>query len=208
MPLTYILIGVTVVISFYAFNRADVKYRLMMNPYNINRKQQYYRFITSGFIHGDQMHLLFNMLSLYFFGPAVEQVFSMIFGSLGPIYFVVLYLMAIVVSDVPTYWKQRNNPAYNALGASGGVSAIIFAFIIFEPLRDICLYFALCLPGFILGTAYIIFSYYQGKRSRDNINHDAHLFGALFGLVFCMVLYPSAIENFYAQISQWLGGKL
>jgi len=125
---------------------------------------------------------------------------------MGPIYFVVLYLLAIIVSDIPTYWKQRDNPVYNSLGASGGVSAIIFAFIIFEPTADIYI-FIVKAPGFIIGTLYIIFSYIQGKKSNDNINHDAHLFGALFGLLFCIVLYPPCIGEFFQEISGWMADK-
>lgn len=203
IPITYVIMGITILTSFYSFNRGDVLYRFMMNPYQINNRKQYYRFITSGFIHNDHMHLLMNMFSLYFFGRAVEVVFAARFGAAGNFYFVALYLLAIVVSDIPTFLKHRNNPGYNALGASGGVSAVIFAFIIFRPLDDICLYFALCMPGFILGTAYLIYSYLSGRNSKDNINHDAHLFGALFGLIFCVILYPPSIGEFFQQVSQW-----
>ncbi|HEY6436668.1 MAG TPA: rhomboid family intramembrane serine protease [Ignavibacteriaceae bacterium] len=203
MPITYIIIGITVLTSFSAFNKSDVLHRFMMNPYQIQKRGQYYRFLTSGFIHGDHMHLLMNMLSLYFFGTAVERVFAGLFDEMGGIYFVVLYLVAICVSDWPTYFKHRNNPAYNSLGASGGVAAIIFAFIIFRPLDKIYLYFAIGIPGFILGTLYLIYSYFQGRKANDNINHDAHLFGALFGLVFCIVVHPSCIPEFLEQISHW-----
>jgi membrane associated rhomboid family serine protease len=143
------------------------------------------------------------MISLYFFGSAVERIFNAIFGETGGLYFIALYILGIVVSDIPTFFKQRENPGYNALGASGGVSAVIFASIIFEPLNNICFYIYFCFPGFILGTLFIVFSYYQGKRSRDNINHEAHLYGALFGLLFCIVLYPSSIRIFFEKVMQW-----
>jgi membrane associated rhomboid family serine protease len=201
-PITFILIGITVAISFLTFNRPALKAALMMNPYHIRKQGQYYRFITSGFIHQHHMHLLINMFSFYFFGTAIEQIFGYLFGAAGAIYYIALYLMAIVVSDLPTFFKQQDNPRYNSLGASGGVAAVIFAFIIFEPLQSICLYFVFCLPGFILGVGYIIYSYYQGRRSNDNINHEAHLYGALFGLVFCIAVYPSSINLFYQQVTQ------
>jgi membrane associated rhomboid family serine protease len=102
---------------------------------------------------------------------------------------------------VPTYFKNKGNPAYNALGASGGVAAVVFASILFEPIRLLCFYFVLCLPGFILGAIYFIYSYFKGRGSRDNINHDAHLYGALFGLVFCIILYPASIVNFFDQLA-------
>jgi membrane associated rhomboid family serine protease len=166
MTLTYILIGITVLISWYGFNQPDVVRKHMMNPFLIHSRQQYYRFITSGFIHKDFVHLLWNMLSLYFFGSVVEQIFKAIWGStLGGVYFIVLYLVGIIVSDIPTYFKHRNNPGYNALGASGGVASVIFVSIIFFPLNEICLYFALCIPGFILGTLYLIYSYFYGRKS-------------------------------------------
>ena len=201
--ITYIIIGVTTLVSLYAFQAPGFLPAAMMNPYAVQQRQQYYRLVTSGFIHKDHIHLLWNMLSLYFFGTAIEREFHALFGVAGGVYFIALYLMAIIVSDVPTLFKHKDNPGYNSLGASGGVSAVIFAFIIFEPLADICLYFALCMPGFILGALYIIFSWYQGRKSNDNINHDAHLYGALFGLIFCVIVAPSSIGNFLEQIINW-----
>jgi membrane associated rhomboid family serine protease len=204
MPITYIIIGISVIVSFYAFNNASIMAKLIMNPYTIHRRNEYYRFITSGLIHGNHIHLIMNMISLYFFGPNVEMIFEAVFGPMGSVYFVLLYVMGIVISDVPTYFKNKNNPGYNSLGASGAVSAVIFAFVMFLPVDKICLYAVLCFPGFILGTAYIIYSYYQGKKDNDNINHEAHLWGALFGILFCVVLHPPVIPGFIRQINEWL----
>jgi len=201
--ITYILIGITTLVSLYAFKSPRLLSSLIMNPYYTARNQQYYRFITSGFIHKDHTHLLWNMFSFYFFGTAIEREFHALFGASGALYFIALYILAIVVSDIPTYFKHRNNPQYNSLGASGGVSAVIFAYIIFEPLSHICIYIALCMPGFILGALYIIFSWYQGRKANDNINHDAHLYGALFGFVFCVIIAPSSILNFVEQLKNW-----
>jgi membrane associated rhomboid family serine protease len=143
------------------------------------------------------------MFSFFFFGRAIEFRFSELFGDAGGLYFIALYMLAIIVSDIPTYLKQKNNPGYNSLGASGGVSAVIFAFIIFQPLDLICIYIALCMPGFILGALYILFSWYQGRKSNDNINHDAHLYGALFGFIFCVIVAPGSIGEFVDQIKNW-----
>jgi len=186
-----------------AFNRPAMLSEFMMNPYNVKTKGQYYRFITSGFIHQDHMHLIMNMFSLYFFGLVIETIFGMIFGGWGAVYYILLYLMAIVVSDLPSFFKHKSNPRYNSLGASGGVSAVIFASIVFQPTQDICLFIKICLPGFILGTAYIIYSYFQGKKANDNINHDAHLYGAAFGFIFCVIIYPPSIPNFFKEIMSW-----
>lgn len=201
--ITYIIMGVTVAASFFVWDQKQWMDKLTMAPYRINTKKEYYRFMTSAFIHADHMHLLLNMLSLYFFGVAVERILKNLFGSAGGLYFIALYVLAVIVSDIPSYIKYKKSYNYSSLGASGAVSAVIFAFILFRPIADICLYYELCLPGFIMGTAYVVYSYYQGKSSRDNINHDAHLYGALFGLVFCFLIYPESIPEFAEQISNW-----
>lgn len=201
--ITIVIIVITVGVSLFAMNQANVQRSLMMNPYMITKRGQYYRLVTSGFIHGDHMHLIFNMFSFYFFGTQLEYIFQYIFGTMGTTYFIAMYVLGIIVSDIPTLFKHQNNPGYNSLGASGAVAAVIFGCILFQPLQDICLYYVLCFPGFILGTVYIIYSYYSSKRSRDRINHDAHLFGAIFGLVFCIVLYPDSIRIFLEQMREW-----
>jgi membrane associated rhomboid family serine protease len=206
MTVTILLILITVLVSFPAFNRPDVQLRMMMTPYRIARNGEFYRFLTSGFIHKDHMHLLLNMFSFYFLGSAVEEEFGILFGKAAPFYYGVMYLSAIVVSDAPTYFKQKNNPHYHSLGASGGVAAVVFGFIILQPMQDICIYFALCMPGFILGALYIAYSYFQGKNSNDSINHDAHLYGSLYGLVFCMIFYPASIPVFYHHVKDWIAG--
>jgi membrane associated rhomboid family serine protease len=203
VSVTVILICITVAVSFYSFNKPEVLTRLMMNPHSITTRGQYYRFISSGFIHQDHMHLLWNMFSFYFFGTAVEAVLGALFGEGGMYYFIALYLTSIVVSDIPTFLKEKNNTHYNSLGASGGVGSVIFVFIIFQPLQSICLYFALCMPGFVFGVGYLIYTYYQGRKAKDNINHDAHLYGAVYGLLFCVAVYPSSLPQFYEQIKYW-----
>lgn len=208
ISITIILIALTTLTSFLAFNKPVVTGRFTMSPYVIAHRKQYYRFITSGFIHANHIHLLVNMFSFYFFGTAVEMIFNIIFGDAGPFYFVALYLTAIVVSDWPVYFKHRNDYHYHSLGASGGVAAIIFAFIIFQPLERICIYFVFCLPGVVLGIAYLVYSYYQGRKANDHINHEAHLYGALFGLLFCILFYPRSLMIFYEQIRQWISGGL
>jgi membrane associated rhomboid family serine protease len=198
-----IIVAITVILSLYAFNNQSLLRKLIFNPYKIKTQKEFYRFISSGFIHNDHVHLIFNMISLYYFGSAISIVFTTIFGATGYLYYIALYIMGIIVSDIPTYFKNQNNPGYNALGASGGVSAVVFAFILFLPLAPINLYFVIPIPGFILGALYILYSWYQGKKANDNINHDAHLYGALFGLVFCVVLYPAVVPHFFQQLANW-----
>lgn len=203
LNITTIIIIITAGVSFYTMNQPQVLYQLMMNPYQVVHRQQYYRLVTSGFIHKDFTHLLFNMISFYFFGTKLEYIFTYIFEGLAPVYFIALYILGIIVSDLPTLFKNKNNPGYNSLGASGAVAAVIFACIMFDPLSLIYIFFAIPVPGFILAVLYIGYSYYSGKRANDGINHDAHLYGALFGVLFCIVVYPRSIQIFAQQISEW-----
>ena len=149
------------------------------------------------------MHLIFNMFSFYFFGTQLEYIFQEIFGALGSVHFMAIYFLGIVVSDIPTVLKNRNNKYYNSLGASGAVSAVVFACILFLPLRDICIYGVLCFPGVVLGALYLIYSFYSSKKSKDGINHDAHLYGALFGVAYCLVFYPDSFRIFIQQMGEW-----
>lgn len=203
LNITTIIIIITAGVSLYTMNQPQVLYQLMMNPYQVVQRQQYYRLVTSGFIHKDFTHLLFNMISFYFFGTKLEYIFTYIFEGMAPIYFIALYILGIIVSDLPTLFKNKNNPGYNSLGASGAVAAVIFACIMFDPLSLIYIFFAIPVPGFILAVLYIAYSYFSAKRANDGINHDAHLYGALFGVLFCMVVYPRSIQIFVQQISEW-----
>jgi len=174
----------------------------IMNPYRIKNKSQYYRFITSGFLHGNLTHLLFNMITFYFFGSRVESIFHYIFGPAGSVIFIFFYLTAIVVSDIPTYLKHREHPHYNAIGASGGVSAVLFSSILYNPTSTIFVFF-IPLPGFIVGALYLLYSFQKGKDMSDNINHDAHLYGGLFGIVFTLLVDPGVIPRFFEQLTSF-----
>lgn len=203
ISVTIILIVINVAASLYAWKRPDIFQRWLLNPYAVRHRNQYERFITSGFIHSDYMHLLFNMFTLYFFGPIIEQAYGYLFDGSGVWLFLVLYFAGMIIADIPTFLKNRNNPNYNSLGASGAVSAIVFSSIMFRPLNEICLFGLLCLPGFILGGLYLLYSFYQGKRMADNINHDAHLYGALFGVVFTIVIWPEVVPHFFRELSNF-----
>jgi len=199
--LTTILIGITALSSIIAFNRPTLLDRWMFIPYRIKQRNQWDRFILSGFIHKDFMHLLFNMFTFYFFGGVVERFFKFQFGlELGGLIFLGFYIIAIVLADIPTYLKEQGNSYYRALGASGGTSATVFASIILMPLSDICLFGLLCLPGFLLGGFFLIYSYVKGQQGQDNINHDAHLYGAIFGIVSILLLSPGSAGMFLEQI--------
>lgn len=203
MSLTVIIIIINVVVSYMGFQNPTLQYKLTMNPVAILRQGQWYRVVTSGFIHSNWAHLGFNMFTFYFFGRLVEQIFTALKGDQGGIYFVLFYLLGIVISDLPSLLKHKDHPHYNSLGASGGVAAIVFCSILFFPTNDICLYGFICIPGFILGVIYLIYSYTKGKSLSDNVNHDAHLIGAVFGLVFSVVMEPRVLASFIQQIAEW-----
>jgi membrane associated rhomboid family serine protease len=190
---TIIIIILTTLLSFSAFNNQKLYSDLILYPPAIQRGQ-YYRFLTSGFIHADMQHLLFNMLTLYFFGEAIEGLLN---EAVGRWAFLALYLGAIVISDIPSYLKNKNNAHYASLGASGGVSAIVFAFIIFAPWA----WFAFPpVPAIIFGIGYMWYSIYMSKKGTDNVNHDAHLWGALFGIVFIFINMPEQVLGFVQRL--------
>lgn len=204
MSVTLILIIITVAISFYAWQNESLMHKWIFQPYAVQRDNSWYRFLTSGFLHADMTHLFFNMFTFFFFGQAVERTFQAIFGSqTGILLYLLVYIGGIIVSDIPTFFKHRNDPPYRALGASGGVASVVFSSILFYPTQDICLYGLLCIPGFILGVLYVMYSYFSGKKMGDNINHDAHLYGAVYGFVLSLVLVPAALPSFVQQIGSW-----
>jgi len=196
MEITYGLMVAIGLITYYAWQRPDVHRKLMLNPYATFHEKQFSRLITSGFVHNNGMHLFLNLFTLYFFGGAIEKIFMAYFGDTGNFLYLLLFLTAVIVANIPTLIKHKDQPNYNSLGASGGVSALVLAFILFDPLQDLCLYAILCLPGYALGGLFIVYSIVMSKRGADNINHDAHLFGALYGIVFILLLKPSTLAEF------------
>lgn len=202
MYYTHIIIAITAIISFWAWSNGEVMFKSFFIPTHIKERKEYWRFFTHGFVHADQMHLIFNMLALYFFGPSVEVAFAVYFGSSK--IFVLFYFVALIASSIPSYYKHRNNYRYRALGASGAVSAVIFAAIIFDPWRRIGLLFlpdSLSIPGILFGVLYIWYSAYMSKQNRDNIGHDAHLWGAVFGFIFPFIIEPRLFQVFINNLS-------
>ena len=175
ISVTVIFIGITCIICYYAWKYPVLMNRSLFSPYRINHHKEYQRFIYSGFIHKDGTHLLFNMFTFFFFGRVVEQFLAYRLGMVpGAALYVVFYLAAIVIADIPTYLKRKDDPSYHALGASGGTSAAVFASIVLAPLDKICIFGIFCLPGFILGILFLGYSIYQGKQEEGNINHDGN----------------------------------
>ena len=196
-PITYALIGITCVVSWIAFNNRKLADRLILWPPAIDKNRQYDRLLTYGFIHADFMHLLFNMITLFFFGPPIERLM----GGFGLWVFPLFYLSALVVSILPTYLKNQKNPNYLSLGASGAVSAVLFAFILLDPWRLIFVFF-IPLPAIVFAVLYVGYSVWMDKRGGDRINHSAHLAGAAYGVMFLLIMQPKVLGHFLAQLQQ------
>ena len=190
MSVTLIILIATCIISVIAFKNQKLIDDLIFYPPAVTERNQYYRFITCGFIHANVAHLAFNMYSFWIFGEYVEILFMTVFGPVGRWYYLLMYISALVVCLLPTYFNNKNNYHYRSLGASGAVSAVIFAFIFLNPLQGIGLIFLpreFMIPGFIFGFLYLILSSYLDKKGGGNINHSAHIWGSVYGIVFLIV---------------------
>ena len=202
--MTIIFVAITCLISFVAFNNEKLFGKLQFNAYQIYHRKEYYRLLTHGFIHADWMHLIVNMLVLYMFGKSIETKFTQleIEGVINYpfLWYSFLYLTAIIISSLTTLKKHRDDIWYNSVGASGGVSAILFCYIFFYPFRILLLYGIIPLPGIVLGVLYLFYSQYMSKKNRDNINHDAHFVGAVFGFLFPILINYHFIFEFISKI--------
>ena len=201
--ITTIIVIITSIISIFAFKRHDVMRKFDLAPYQIATKREYYRFFTHAFLHADWVHLIINMLVLYSFGRHVENIFSelKVRGLLSSpeLTYLLLYIGGILLSTVTTYLRHRTNPDYLAVGASGAVSSILFTSIFFSPMEMIYFYGIIPMPGIIFGVLYLIYSSYMSRKGGDNINHDAHLWGAVYGFIFPLFIDFSLFNEFLNQ---------
>lgn len=198
MSYTLIIILITVVTSVIAFSNNDLNNKLILYPRLMHdNPASYYRLLTSGFIHADWMHLFFNMFSLYFFGQGVEKIYML--AGLPAFAYPAMYLLGIVVASLPSFFKHKDNHYYRSLGASGGVAAVIFAYVYFAPWAQIYLYF-IPVPAIVFAVLYLIYSMYAAKKGGDYINHDAHFWGSVFGFVFTLIFAPDHGLNFLDQL--------
>ena len=202
--ISLIIVIVTVLTSVAAFRRQDLFHRFDLSPSRIVHQKQYYRIFSHAFLHVDYFHLGINMLVLYSFGTIIEQKFfileqeGVIFS--GTFFYLLLYLGSIAVASISTVSRHRNNEGYTAVGASGAVSAVVFAYIFFAPLNKIYFYLVLPIPGILFGVLYLVYSSYMGRRNKDNINHSAHFWGAVAGFLFPVLLEPALFMDFLDQL--------
>lgn len=196
-PITLLLIGITALVSWMAFNNRALADRLILWPPAIDRHKQYDRLVTYGFLHADFAHLLFNMITLFFFGRMIETLMLKITGHWWV--YLLFYLSALVVSILPSYLKNQKNPNYLSLGASGAVSAVLFAFILVSPWSLIFVFF-IPAPAILYGVFYVGYSIWMDKKGGDRINHSAHLSGAAFGVLFMLCMEPRVLQVFLGQL--------
>lgn len=196
----WLIIGVTVVVSYMAFQNNELMEKLQFNAAQIIQRKEYYRLISHAFIHANWPHLLVNMLVLYFFGRNMVVYLNYYFGNHANAYFLILYFGGILASNIWSLIKNKNNYYYNAVGASGAVSAVVFATIFFAPLQTIYLFMVLPIPGILFALGYLLYSYQMSKNKRDNVAHDAHFLGALFGFVFPILLKPDLFSQFIDKL--------
>lgn len=197
-PVASLILLFTVVTSIYAFNDHTLYGKFMLHPYSVYRKNKLYTLITSGMIHSDWMHLIFNMMTFFFFAFTLE-------AQIGSFKFGLIYFTSLILSDIPTIFKHKNDFWYNSLGASGAISGVLFSFILFYPLTPLYLFFIpIGIPAVLFGGLYLLYCVYASRQSRDNINHDAHFFGALTGIIITILIIPGIVPHF---LSALFGGR-
>lgn len=198
MTVTLIIIALTSVISFMGFKDEKLIDRLILWPPAITRGKEWWRLASCGLIHADVPHLVFNMITLYFFGRAMEGFYVSRGGAIG---YLIFYVGALVVSSLPSYLQHKNDSRYRSLGASGAVSAVLFAYILLAPWSKIIV-LVLPLPAILYAVAYVVYSLYMDKQRLDNVNHSAHLWGAAYGVFATILIEPGVVAHFLRQLTQ------
>jgi membrane associated rhomboid family serine protease len=195
-PVACIIAVITLIVTFIAFYNEDAYNKLILQPYNVSRGKYIYTLITSGLIHADLMHLLFNGMTYYFFAFDLEKI-------LGHWEFGLLYIFSLILSDIPSVIKHKNDFWYRSLGASGAISGVVFSAILFNPLGDMGLIFIpkFHIPAVLFGVLYLVYCSYSSKKGIGNINHDAHFFGALSGVLITIILVPQVIPYFVHSVT-------
>jgi len=196
LSVTNIIIVVTAIISFMAFNNRELFSKLLFNPYLVVHRKEWHRVITHTLIHSGITHLFINMFVLFMFGKIVEGQFGAFKGAGGTAYFILLYVGGAIFATLPSFAKHKDNPNYNAIGASGAVSAVLFSYVLMYPTAKVYLYGIIPLYSIVFGIAYLFYEWYMDKKAQDNVAHDAHFYGAIFGVAFTIFTDPDLILHF------------
>ena len=202
MSVTLFIILITGLVSYLAFQNDELMEKLIHRPYVESKNNQIYRWLTAGFLHADWTHLLINLYVLYSFGAYVERWYKYEFGHLkGGVLYGLLYILSMVLANLVTYQKHRLNSGFASVGASGAIAGILFAFILFEPWNMLLLFFIIPIPAFLFAILYVVYSHYASRKSyHERIDHDAHLYGALTGMAFTILLKPVLVHEFLQKI--------
>lgn len=200
MNITFFILIVTSIVSFIGFSNQSTIQNLIFYPYRIWRNNEWHRLILCSFIHADWGHLLFNMFALFSFGSYIEGSFENIFEGKGHFLFLMMYFGAVATADMFNLFQQKNNPQYRSLGASGGVSAVIFSYILLNPFGGISIFFLPSIPAIVFGPLYLAYCVYMAKRGTDNVGHIAHFTGSVFGFIFPILFEPRLFMFFVDQI--------
>ena len=193
-PVTFFFLVLNVLVGVYSlFVDPGLVGRWAFRPYHVVRDKEWGRWITAGFVHVGLGHLAFNMITLFFFGPEIE-------GVLGPWRFLAVYVGSELAANALTYWRHKDNPAYSAVGASGAISGVMFSFVLFAPFAMLYIFFAIPMPAIVFAVLYVVLSIYAAKQRAGRIAHEAHLGGALGGLVLTLLLYPASLGIFLRQV--------
>lgn len=204
MSVTLLIVLVTSAISLVAMNNRDLFIRLLYSPYSVYHRKEYYRLLTHAFLHSGWLHLFVNMYVLYIFGQAAEEYFNYYREGAGTFSYLLLYIGGVFFATLPALKKHRDDVMYSSVGASGAVSAVLFASIAFNPTMPIIFIFLpIPIPAVIFGIIYLIYEAYMDKRSQDYVAHDAHYYGAIFGIVYTFITLPASFTNFFAQIMDY-----
>lgn len=205
--MTYLIVFLTAIFSIAAFRNHSLWERFALIPYRVVHERQWWRIFTHGFIHADYVHLLVNMFVLLSFGQYLERTFASMHQigmiSSGDGWFLLLYFGGMVAASLRDVMVQRNNPRFVSIGASGAVSAVVFASIFFNPWSKIYLFALIPIPGIIFGALYVAYSQWMGSRQSDSINHYAHLYGALFGFLFPLLMDSSLLSVFLENLTHF-----
>ena len=196
--LTEVILALTVIVSFLCFNNGDLFNKLSLKPYRVVHANEWYRLITHGFVHGDWMHLFVNMFTFWSFGRYIESAFHYL--GFAPWVFMLLYLGGMLVASVGDMVRYRNASWYTSIGASGAVSAVLFTSILLNPWDKILLFAIVSIPGILFGVLYLAYCQYMARRGGDNINHNAHFYGAVYGFLFPILLEPKLFQLFLSHL--------